>query len=46
MEDTTLATMIHDLRDNHILLELMDKRRDFRVEDEAFSGAAAIDDCC
>jgi hypothetical protein len=47
--------MIHDLRYDRIPPEFMDKRRDFRVEDEAFGGAAAIadtvdidtiDNCC
>ena len=29
--------MIHDLKDNCIQPKLIDKRRDFRVEDEAIS---------
>jgi hypothetical protein len=41
-----LATMIHYLRYDRILPELMDKRYDFEVGDEAFGGTAAVDDCC
>ena len=35
--------MIHDLKDNCIQPKLIDKRRDFRVEDEAISDSVVPD---